>query len=219
MHKQISLKIVALTFGILTAVFLAAFYVVAWQEPSQAPPGGNVATPINVGTAPQAKAGRISATEFYDYNDPSYYLNPSGNSVFGGDLTVGGSGNISGNFQIGGIPSWSGKSFSGWISVPITSQQEVCKNLSCSGGWSNCRGNCKQTCENSGCSALGTFKNACEIPCGGDYVGDSTMNGCGYWVGASECSGRQGYDDCGPILYQCKCSCPSNTYFWVPAFK
>lgn len=81
MREKISPKIVVLTFSILALCFLAAFYVVAWQEPTQAPPGGNVAAPINVGTQPQAKAGRISATEFYDYNDPSYYLNPSGQSV------------------------------------------------------------------------------------------------------------------------------------------
>jgi hypothetical protein len=80
MNKLVSPKITALTFGVLVIFFLAAFYVVAWQEPTQAPPEGNVSTPINVGTDPQAKAGRISATEFYDYNDPNYYLNPSGQS-------------------------------------------------------------------------------------------------------------------------------------------
>jgi hypothetical protein len=90
MNKLVSPKITALTFGVLVIFFLAAFYVVAWQEPTSAPPEGNVSTPINVGTEPQAKAGRISATEFYDYNDPNYYLNPSGSSNLGGDLTVGG---------------------------------------------------------------------------------------------------------------------------------
>jgi hypothetical protein len=89
MNKLISPKIMvrvphhitALTFGVLVISFAIAFYVVAWQEPTQAPPQGNVDAPINVGTEPQAKAGRISATEFYDYNDPNYYLNPSGQSA------------------------------------------------------------------------------------------------------------------------------------------
>ncbi|MBI2450358.1 MAG: hypothetical protein HYV47_02355 [Candidatus Nealsonbacteria bacterium] len=59
MNKQISPKITALTFGILAVVFLAAFYVVAWREPSQAPPGGNVAAPLNVGPAGQSKEGGL----------------------------------------------------------------------------------------------------------------------------------------------------------------
>lgn len=59
MNKTISPKIVALTFGILTISFLAAFYVIAWQEPSQAPPGGNVATPLNTSNIGQSKAGGL----------------------------------------------------------------------------------------------------------------------------------------------------------------
>jgi len=35
MNKIISSKITALTFGVLVISFLAAFYVVAWQELSQ----------------------------------------------------------------------------------------------------------------------------------------------------------------------------------------
>lgn len=59
MNKIISSKITALTFGILTIAFLTAFYVVAWQEPSQAPPGGNVAAPLNVGNIGQFKEGGL----------------------------------------------------------------------------------------------------------------------------------------------------------------
>ncbi len=59
MPKQISPRLVALTFGILVISFLAAFYVVAWQEPTQTPPGGNVSTPLNVGSAGQSKAGGL----------------------------------------------------------------------------------------------------------------------------------------------------------------
>ncbi|PIS17408.1 MAG: hypothetical protein COT59_00860 [Candidatus Nealsonbacteria bacterium CG09_land_8_20_14_0_10_42_14] len=59
MQKQISSKIIALTFGVLTLVFLAAFYVVAWQEPTEAPPGGNVPTPLNVGNVGQEKVGGL----------------------------------------------------------------------------------------------------------------------------------------------------------------
>ncbi|OGZ23897.1 MAG: hypothetical protein A2896_03050 [Candidatus Nealsonbacteria bacterium RIFCSPLOWO2_01_FULL_43_32] len=59
MQKQVSPKIVALTFGILTIAFLAAFYVVAWQEPTQAPPGGNVAAPLNISNVGQSKEGGL----------------------------------------------------------------------------------------------------------------------------------------------------------------
>lgn len=59
MQKQISPKIVALTFGILTITFLAVFYVVAWQEPSQIPPAGNVAAPLNVSLTGQSKEGGL----------------------------------------------------------------------------------------------------------------------------------------------------------------
>jgi len=34
MNKLVSPKLVALTFGVLIVSFLAAFYVVAWQEPT-----------------------------------------------------------------------------------------------------------------------------------------------------------------------------------------
>ena len=59
MQKQISPKITALTFGILTIAFLAVFYVVAWTEPGQTPPQGNVPAPINVGPTGQSKAGGL----------------------------------------------------------------------------------------------------------------------------------------------------------------
>ena len=58
-NQTISSKTVALIFGVLVISFLAAFYVVAWQEPSQAPPGGNVPAPLNVGPTGQSKAGGL----------------------------------------------------------------------------------------------------------------------------------------------------------------
>ena len=46
--------------------------------------------PINVGDDDQEKAGRISATEFYDVDDPDYYINPSGASKVSGSVSIGG---------------------------------------------------------------------------------------------------------------------------------
>lgn len=60
MHKKISPKITALAFGILTVCFVVAFYAVAWQEPSQTPPGGNVPVPLNVGSSAQTKEGSLT---------------------------------------------------------------------------------------------------------------------------------------------------------------
>ena len=89
MDRIISPKIAAITFGILIVCFGIAFYIVAWQEPTATPPGGNVATPINTGSVAQSKSGSIAATEFYDANDPSYYVNPSGQSVLYGNVGIG----------------------------------------------------------------------------------------------------------------------------------
>lgn len=76
----VSILVLTLAFGY--------FIFAAWTEPAGPPPTENVDPPINVGTTPQAKAGRISATEFYDYNNPSYYVNPAGQSVLS-DIKIG----------------------------------------------------------------------------------------------------------------------------------
>lgn len=61
MNKTISPKITALTFGVLTVCFVAAFYVVAaWQEPGSAPPAGNAPTPLNVSATAQTKEGDLT---------------------------------------------------------------------------------------------------------------------------------------------------------------
>ena len=78
------LKPILFSLSVLILSFAAGVFIFAWTEPSLSPPEGNVPTPINVGAEPQAKAGRISATEFGDSNNPSYFLNPEGNSLLGG---------------------------------------------------------------------------------------------------------------------------------------
>jgi len=40
-------------------VLAISYFVLAWTEPSQAPPGGNVLAPLNVGSAGQSKAGGL----------------------------------------------------------------------------------------------------------------------------------------------------------------
>ena len=78
---------------IISVFILAGFYgfgLLAWTGPTSAPPGSNAPTPINTGTADQDKAGRLSATEFYDADNSSFYINPSGDSMISGTLSLGG---------------------------------------------------------------------------------------------------------------------------------
>jgi uncharacterized protein (DUF779 family) len=47
---------------VLALVFSVGFVVLAWTEPSQTPPAGNVAVPLNTGNTDQTKAGALTAT-------------------------------------------------------------------------------------------------------------------------------------------------------------
>ena len=59
MKKQVSPKIVSLTFGVLVVSFMIAFYVFAWTEPISPPPAGNVPAPLNTGSHGQEKIGGL----------------------------------------------------------------------------------------------------------------------------------------------------------------
>ena len=60
--------------GIPLLAFLSFTLVAAWTGPTQAPPDGNVAAPINVGTTGQVKNGGLGVNT----------LTVFGNSLFGG---------------------------------------------------------------------------------------------------------------------------------------
>mgnify|MGYP001575942573 CR=1 FL=1 len=83
MKKEISPKLVSLAFGILTVSFLAAFAVFAWTEPSVAPPGGNVATPINTGSVEQIKTGNLTVNALGISASGNALLVPNGNVGIG----------------------------------------------------------------------------------------------------------------------------------------
>ncbi len=70
----------------------------AWTEPAGAPPDDNIASPVNISTTAQTKQGGLSVGntqgDFYarnliDINDTNYYVNPSGQSVFSGNVGIG----------------------------------------------------------------------------------------------------------------------------------
>ena len=89
-------KQIALILEVLVLSLFTTFAFATWEEPTLAPPGGNVSVPINVGGDGQTKSGAFTvqgdftAPVFYDDTDTNYYINPSGDSIFSGNLTIGG---------------------------------------------------------------------------------------------------------------------------------
>ncbi|MBZ9569905.1 hypothetical protein KJA16_03295, partial [Patescibacteria group bacterium] len=90
-------KSLALISGVFIMSFLVGYLVLAWTEPTAAPPGANVPAPINVGTTPQTKEatltinpGELQAQLFRDIDlGGAWYVNPSGTSVFSGNVGIG----------------------------------------------------------------------------------------------------------------------------------
>lgn len=89
MALQIKDKIFPLSLGVIIFSSLLVLFAQAWQEPTQAPPGGNVDAPLNIGSTNQTKSGELGAALFRDYNSSDWYLNPSGVSFIGGGPTGG----------------------------------------------------------------------------------------------------------------------------------
>jgi len=95
------LNSLALSLAILIFALGAVLATIAWTEPITPPPAGNVPAPINVGPSAQTKQGPLTtvgaltsntalyAPIFYDLNNTSWYLNPSGTSVFSGNVGIG----------------------------------------------------------------------------------------------------------------------------------
>lgn len=81
---------IALIGGIIGTIF-ASTLVIAWTGPTSAPPNGNVAAPINVGTTAQVKNGGLSVNT----------------------LAVFGNGTLSGKFGIGSSTPWQKLSVAG----------------------------------------------------------------------------------------------------------
>ncbi len=123
----------------LVAIFSLSINALAvWAPPTQAPTGGNVAPPVNVGTAAQQKDGglivggiRSLGVSLLDGNVgignlvPTQKLDVTGNIRFSGALMPGGSAGNSGNILISGgagaAPSWSTLAAAGGLTNPMDS--------------------------------------------------------------------------------------------------
>jgi len=92
-------KQIAFILSVVILSFLVGYAISrAWTEPTVAPPDGNVSAPVNIGTTAQTKQGGLTvgntSGDFYapnliDINDTNYYVNPSGQSVFSGNVGIG----------------------------------------------------------------------------------------------------------------------------------
>jgi len=52
-------KAIALILGVLATSVFVSYLVLAWTEPTSAPPGGNVAAPLNTSINAQSKEGAL----------------------------------------------------------------------------------------------------------------------------------------------------------------
>lgn len=81
------LKVVAFLLSVVCLSVISVYAVFAWTEPTASPPGANVAPPINEGSVAQEKLGPLSATQFGGSLGIGY-VNPDGNSLLGGNLSL-----------------------------------------------------------------------------------------------------------------------------------
>jgi len=90
MLQRIARALELVTAGVVGAVF-ASFIAIAWTGPTSAPPNGNVAAPINVGTIDQVKDGGLAVNTLAVFGNAilsgtSRYLNfgtTTGSSGYG----------------------------------------------------------------------------------------------------------------------------------------
>ncbi|MCP6719509.1 MAG: hypothetical protein KJI71_04775, partial [Patescibacteria group bacterium] len=65
MAKKIITQLIPLTVGVLIFSLSIVLYIFAFTEPGSAPPGGNVPTPLNVGSTAQTKTGDLTLPNIY----------------------------------------------------------------------------------------------------------------------------------------------------------
>ena len=60
--------------------FFATICVSAWTGPTETPPGGNTAEPLNTSNQTQVKYGNLYFPKWFDGDDDGYYVDPDSNS-------------------------------------------------------------------------------------------------------------------------------------------
>jgi len=117
MKKQISYKIVSLVFSVLVVCFAIAFYVVAWDEPTDSPPDGDIPAPLNTGDITQYKSGALGIGGLFETDSETHLAILGGNvgigigmtspaanlDIEGSIYTTGGSGDVTGNGTISAL--------------------------------------------------------------------------------------------------------------------
>lgn len=76
-------KIVSLVFGVLIICFAIGFYVFAWTEPTDPPPGGNIPAPINIGDTTQYKSGALGIGGLFQTDNETHL------AILGGNVGIG----------------------------------------------------------------------------------------------------------------------------------
>jgi hypothetical protein len=64
-------KIIALILGVIVMSFGLGYLAIAWTDPAEEPPSGNVASPLKVGDAVATVDGTATAPSFRFTNDPN----------------------------------------------------------------------------------------------------------------------------------------------------
>lgn len=110
-----TIKQTIITLIICLAVVAGMSWVYAWTGPTQAPPGGNVSAPINVGSASQAKTGALSIGGLLQLGSFKMTSGAGSNKVLTSDAsglgswqTPAGGGGVSGNGTTNYISKWTG---------------------------------------------------------------------------------------------------------------
>lgn len=142
------MRLLNLLFGILIGSVFSSAVVIAWSGPTSAPPNGNVAPPINVGTANQVKNGGLSLNTLAVFGNgiltgnfginnsaPIYRLDVNGATRIVGNTLLSGTSRY---LNFGTATSSSGYGFrdnagvmqfknSGgtWLSIPTTTSKEL----------------------------------------------------------------------------------------------
>lgn len=71
----------------LALLLATSFIVYSWTEPTTIMPNAYT-TPLNTSSNAQVKVGDLGASSFIDADNSNYYINPSGDSVVSGTITI-----------------------------------------------------------------------------------------------------------------------------------